>query len=275
MQQYKDLMAYINIESFPPERKAVSQYIRTVKLLKILAVIFLALELIAVILDSGIKNVAFVLMLLTIFIYLEFRTLSSKKIRGILLEECNPVKMLSFLGSLLNYSRRSRNWDEHFYNIAMALYYAGRFSDAEKILPLMKQYCPNAAGALRYEMIAADIAYYREDEVELAKHCEELNKIASGIRLKGVNRALYEEKMQYPYLLNGKLGGNYQALYNQYLHAQTMRGSMLGEVKRNYYLYVTASAMGEREKAEQHRQYVLQHGGTLWYKADLEKKPNT
>lgn len=274
-QQYEDFMASINIEIFPSEQNAVRQYIRKVNLLKALAIGCLMVELIAMFLNSGIKYFFYILTIILIISYGSYRTSSSKKIRGILLEECNPGKMMSFLGALLIHTHRNKNWDKHFYNIAMALFYGGRFSDVEKILPLLKKYCPGTIGDFKYEAIAANMAYYREDEEELIKHCEVLNKIASGIRLNGFDRAIYEEKMHYPHLLNMKHDQNYPVLYKEYLDAQFMRGSMLGEVRRNYYLYETALAMGDGQRAEQHKKFVLMNGGTLWYKADLEEKQIT
>ena len=47
----------------------------------------------------------------------------------------------------------------------------------------------------------------------------------------------------------------------------------LGFVRVNYYKYVIAILLEEGEKAQQYRAYVLEHGGTTWYrKKCLESK---
>ncbi|MDO5573224.1 MAG: hypothetical protein Q4G60_04500 [bacterium] len=58
-------------------------------------------------------------------------------------------------------------------------------------------------------------------------------------------------------------------MYYVYKNLPAYKNNTLTRVKRNYYLYDTAMRMGDTELAEQHKQYILEKGGTLWYKKVL------
>lgn len=49
----------------------------------------------------------------------------------------------------------------------------------------------------------------------------------------------------------------------------TYGNSMLVKVKKNYFIYRMAMAMGDVQIAEQHKDFILKNGGSLWYRQEF------
>ena len=67
------------------------------------------------------------------------------------------------------------------------------------------------------------------------------------------------------------LSGSYSELYDCIKNAKSKHRSKCFEVKRNYYLYRVAMLLEDWEKAEKHRNFVVEYGGTLRYREDIIK----
>ena len=270
-QQYRDLAALIDIPKFPQEEKSVKKYWLTVNILKIVTICALVFEIISTILDLDIKSLVGIAAVVLLIIYLWYRCKSMKKFRDILFESCDPVRALAWYGNLIFYTRRKSNWELHFYNVAILLYYSGRIEDAKKVQLLQQKYCPGNLGRMYYEMIEAKLALYMMDREKIENHCSNMYQLSKSVRLKGMMRYLYMERMQYPMLIQMRDRGEYTELYNYILHAVSVRKSLLTEVERNYYLYKVASILGDSEKMHEHRAFVIQRGGALWHRQEMEK----
>lgn len=97
-----------------------------------------------------------------------------------------------------------------------------------------------------------------------------MNQLGAQVWLKGVMRPFCIGRSQYPALLQMYQNGAYMELYNNIYHSVPIRGSLMAEVRKNYQLYPIALLMGDMEKADEHKKFVMQNGGTLWYRAELE-----
>ena len=83
---------------------------------------------------------------------------------------------------------------------------------------------------------------------------------------------IYTERLMYPELLQIWDNGEYTELYEIIKHTVNPRKTLLSEVKKNYYLYKVASVLGENEKADKHRLFVVENGGGLWYRKELSEQ---
>ena len=63
--------------------------------------------------------------------------------------------------------------------------------------------------------------------------------------------------------------GNYTELYDLIAKSVSPNSSLCSEVIKQYALYRIAERTGETEKAEEHRAFVLENGGTTRYRTEL------
>lgn len=297
--QYQDIISNVNITVRPEDERAADRYYKiaiTLKALMLLSsiVVFICFPLIFVYffvrifmhidveLDIiGIMNIVLTvmrLMCIICLIYILNKRIFFRKIKKILLVDCDPVRMLSCLTALLSHSNRTKesSWGLHFYNICVSLYYAGRFEDARKILTLFPKYCPDDDNRFKYALLSARLSYYEKDEAALYMHCQYLSERIERIKKKDLDLfyPIYQEAMQYPILLAMEKDGAWQQAYDMLRQTNTAykpsASSMLSQVKNNYLLYRMAKGMGDEQCATYHRDFVLQNGGSLWYKREIE-----
>ena len=78
-----------------------------------------------------------------------------------------------------------------------------------------------------------------------------------------------KQRIAYPKLLQLYEEGNYTELYDLIAKSVSPNSSLCSEVIKQYALYRIAERAGETEKAEAHRTFVLEHGGTTRYRTEL------
>lgn len=271
MQQYRELISTVNIDVQPEEQQAADHYYKTAMTLKLIAIFFLVFALVSVIFSLKAKWIVYIIAILMVFLYAWYKEKSSASFRNILLNECNPQKMLSFYVALTAHSNHNKNWDTHFYNICKGLYYAGRFDDVKKVLALFSKYCSDNMSRLKYEIIRANLAFYEKDEDALLTCCDNIEKLAGMVKPKGNFNYLAVEAMTYPVLLKMENEKEYQKVYDMFQQETfSYYKSMLSPVKKNYYMFKMAKAMGDEETARQHGEFILKNGGSLWYRREIE-----
>lgn len=283
-QQYQDILSNVNIEIGAEERRMADRYYRIAIMLKAVDLVVLVVMLTALgaYLRKGgcvIERILLVLywaMFATYFFYILNKRLYFRKIKSFLLTDCDPFRMLSCIMALLSHSNRkkSRSWGLHFYNVCTCLYYAGRFEDVRKILPLFPQYCPAAADRVKYELLCARLAYHERNEQALYTHCNYLSGWAGRLGKRDFLYDIYQETMQYPMLLRMEKDGAWEQAYEMLRQtdaaAERPGRFMLSRVKINFLLYRMAKSMGDERRAAYHRDFVLQNGGSLWYRRGVE-----
>ena len=75
--------------------------------------------------------------------------------------------------------------------------------------------------------------------------------------------------MQYPSYVQMSQNGAYQELYNIFSKREAAAAKMSEKVRLNYRLYKIALQLGDEKKAEEHKDFVIQRGGTTRYRAEL------
>lgn len=271
MQQYKDIISTVDIQIQQADRQSANRYYKTASLLRSITGIFVIFTMVSLVFRLKTQDIACVLMMISFLLFIWYRKTNSAKIRNILLRDCDPVRMLSFHMTLISNSSRNKAWRLHFYNICSALYYAGRFDDAKKVLALFSKYCSDNASRFSYELLCATLSYHEKDEAALSAHCNRLDELAKIVHPTGVFRSLYAEAMGYSILLQLENAKEYQKIYDMFQQGYTSyHDSMLSEVKVNYIMYQMAMAMGDEQTAKQHGDFVLKNGGSLWYRKEVE-----
>lgn len=273
MQQYKDIISTVDIQIQQEDRRSANHYHKMVSLLRNMTGIFVIFTIVSLVFHLKVQNAAFVLMMVAFLLFSWYRRTNSAKIRNILLKDCDPVRMLSFYMALIENSKQNKVWRQHFYNICSALYYAGRFDDAKKVLSLFSKYCADNTSRFSHELLCVNFAYHEKEEAALPVHCSRLEELAKIVHPTGAFQVLYTEAMGYDALLQMENAGEYQKIYDMFRQGYTSYyDSMLSEVKANYMMYQMAMAMGDERAAKWHGDFVLENGGSLWYRKEVERQ---
>ena len=198
-----------------------------------------------------------------------YRYYYSAKIVNTWARDCDIAKYLGIYNELVAYAPARSNWGVHFYNLSMSLLEAGRLEDAERVQSLAEQYCTSQMGRFYCEMGAIELTGYRKDYEEMEEHCRRLSSVQSKIRLTGILRTRYTNTMQYPGYVQMSQNGEYQELYNIFSKREAAAVKMSEKVRLNYRLYKIALQLGDEKKAEEHKDFVIQRGGTTRYRTEL------
>ena len=280
-QQYADFISLVEIEIRPENKKFVNHFIYTVRAIKILiiswVVIIGTLEIVNIwgmtnwinALSVDVYYILLILPPLCLFLLLYvYRYNKTIKIINILTQDCDVVKFLELYSYLMSGAKPWNNyWGVFYYNLGRGLFAAGRMEDAEKVHSLIAKYCTDTWGQFYYEMIAIDLAGYKKNYEEMEAHCQKASYVQNGLQLKTSLRSRYMEIMQYPHFVQLSNRGEYQELYNLLSQYEAKAQSMAAKVSKNFYLYKIALLLGNGEKAKEHKAFVIQNGGSLWYRS--------
>lgn len=280
-QQYADFISQVEIETLPENKKVANRFTYIIRGIKIFmiswAVIIGTLEIANV---WGITNwintlsieMYYILLILPpscllilLYVYRHNKTI---RIINIWTQDCDVVKFLEIYSYLISAGKPRHNWwGVYFYNLGRGLLAAGRMEDAEKVHSLMAKYCTDTWGQFYYEMIAIELTGYKKNYEEMEAHCQKASYVQSSLQLKAPLQSRYTEIMQYPHFVQLSNRGEYQELYNLLSQYEARAQSMAAKVSKNFYLYKIALLLGNREKAEEHKAFVIQKGGSLWYRS--------
>ena len=281
-QQYADLVSTVDIQTQPEDKKYIEQYIVSFNRIRKISLCWTMVTCLLYFLNSymlivgieimslGTAFVLAILLLLCAFLMLRiYRIRFGLKMNNIWVQDCDVVKYLGLYNELVQYESNSTNWGIHFYNLGTALLAAGRVEDSENVQSLMEKYCTRRWEQFFYEMLSIELAGYKKDYEEMEEHCKKLSQIKRRALLRGNMRVLYLEKMQYPSLVQMSRRGEYQELYNLLDQDKAMERNASAKVRKIFYLYKIALLLGNEKKAEEHKAFVLQAGGTLRYCAEV------
>ncbi|MDE7250019.1 MAG: hypothetical protein K2N82_09055, partial [Lachnospiraceae bacterium] len=243
-------------------------YYKSAMLLKIITVSACVFALFMLLHGTGEALLATFVAYLIAGIYILYRVRKRRQIRNVLINECNPQKMLSMYITLMSYGRRNTGWESHLYNIGSALFYAGRFDDVKKILELFPKYCDTNKGKVFYEILCMRLAYQEGNAEQLNVHDASLRELMQITRLSDTIRLLCQEVTQYPLILDLENKEEYRKIYEMYLNIYGGKG-ILSQIKQNYMLCRMAEKLGMEKEDQQYRAFVTEHGGGLFYASAL------
>ena len=283
MRQGEELLSFVDIDIREEDKKAANKYMH--KMYGILAVFFVPFALIYLYgtinlfissMSWHMSSYVIDVMYLWFFVFIVLNRYNKikfvNKMRGILQSECDPEHMLSWCAALMKYLRKNKAWGEYFYNIGCSLYYAGRIEDAKKVVGLMDKYLTVNRDLYLRSLWNSHIHFYEKNQEELQKDCEDLMNLSKKVRLNKQMKFFLKATLSQIAFLNLEQQGRYEELYEMYKASYSYYQSKLVEVMKNYYMYQAAKGMGKNDIAAFHRQTVLNNGGTLWYKADIENE---
>lgn len=274
---YKELIATIKVDIGEAEKKFVDRYCACLKLWVVVLSAIVSVTTIwaiyGIFQEHPLRFLGYPLFLILFIVCMRYKAKQLMKIRDSINEECNPEKGLSYYMSLASKVKKQKKnlWENSLYCIGLSLFYAGRFEDCKKILPFFDKYCKGPKGGLRYTLLCMILAYQQKDVNALTAHAkalEELLKTHKEISM----QIPCEKALKYPALLDLKERGEYEAVHgllSSYSTAQKV--PVMTKVINNYCLYHTAKAAGMEKEAAEHKAFVLEYGGTTFYKKELEK----
>ncbi len=262
--QYSDIISMIDIDVQEEDKNFIAGYYKGAMLLKIITVSACVFALFMLLHGTGEALLATFVAYLIAGIYILYRGRRRRQIHNVLINECNPQKMLSMYITMVSYTRRKTGWEFHLYNIGSALFYAGRFDDVKKILELFLKYCDTNKGKVFYEILCMRLAYQEGDAEQLNVHDASLREMMKITKLSDTMRLLCQESTQYPLILDLESKGEYRKIYEMYVNIYGGKG-ILSQVKQNYMLCRMAEKLGMEEEAQQYKAFVTEHGGGLFY----------
>lgn len=278
MQQYKDLINAVDIEILEEDKLHAKKKVRVLLTFAISGTVVAAAAItcaMAMLFMESMRvwtrSLAAVLIFLLIVDY-TYAIKDAIKTMKILNQDCNPQKMLSRYVAQLAYLRKSSAWGRAFHQICAALSYERRYDDMKKILLLFPKYCTDDDSCFQYEYLWAKITYYEKNEEAMQMHCNYLREYVRTRGLKKKFRVIYEDAMQCPVLSQIEKEKDYARGYEIFCAWNEKSRSMLQKVMANYKMYQMAKGMGDEVKAEEHRRFVLEHGGTTSMKRELEEE---
>lgn len=267
-QKYKDIVSVIHIETYSSDQKALKKYRVQCILLKSVGILDLLFIIASLVFDLKTTVLATILAFCIVAVYWRHKGKCGKRLLNILQSKCDPVRFLSFYTLMLPHIRQEKYWEIHFFNVVCALYYAGRFKDSHKVLQVFDKYRTDIMSHFYYEWACAILAYYERNEEELLVHCENLSHIVEHNKSKRVFSVQYEKIQLCSLYLQAEKRGEYYSIYAILSHKGYFphRCSMLEKVSAHYMMYKAAMGLGEEEAAQEHREFILKNGGTLWVK---------
>ncbi len=269
--QYQDLISSVPVMITEKEQQMVNGYLRNVKLLKLVTISTLVLFLFTVQFQIPGHMLLLLLGMASVFLYFRYRSNSSTLFRNVLFEQCDPEKALSLFMALYAHTntKKASVWTINFYNISRILSHWGRFEELPHIQALLKTYCDTPEGEAYQYAIGADLALHNHDLEALEQCCQELTRLGESSQvLKSCGWTL-KQRIAYPKLLQLYEEGNYTELYDLIAKSVSPNSSLCSEVIKQYALYRIAERTGDTEKAEEHRAFVLENGGTTRYRTEL------
>lgn len=273
MKQFEDLTKVVNFLKDKDVSKKVTIYINVMKTLKILLVVlFIAYIGLIVFEPNTYKRFRTIFILceyVDIVCYIVIKSIMAKWVKTPLFSNCNGTLTLLRYMALAERATRNKSWGMHFYNISSTLYYEGRFDEAKAVVLLMDTYARSNLDIIQSEILKCRFAFYDKDLDALKMHSSKLAQITKNVHLRQPWKFFQYVAMQQPILLLMEMHGNYQELYELYRNAEFYKGTTLSKVQQSYYMFCSATLMGNKEKAKIHQDFVLKYGGTLWYRKVL------
>lgn len=198
--------------------------------------------------------------------YYGHRTVFSRKLRSLLVRDCDPDHFLSYYSAVLQSAGRQKKWEGHIYNMVQGLFYAGQFEKAGHLVKLYEEECRSAEGDFRHDLAGALLAYHAGN-LELLKHYAALlGNESQRVRMNAELCDELDEAKALPHFLELEQKGQWQELYDAVSRARFYDALPLGQLKKHVCLEKAARGMQDTEKAGMHGNYVRAHAGTTFYR---------
>ena len=184
-----------------------------------------------------------------------------------LVNKCIFNKALTQFMVMSRYTRRTKEAQAVLPAIGNTLFNLGRFEEAERVAQLMKKYCDTPIGNMHRVSLCAAIARYEMDKSGVEQYTRELEMLIPKVNTPYITK-LHEAILKYPMYMEVEESCDYARA--EELLKEEPNDSLLKKVSRSYRLCKIAMSAGLDEKAEKHRDFVLENGGDTFYRRELE-----
>ena len=267
--QYAKLMSVVKTKASDTEAQAASARIRLITVLFICSVIALLLA-VAVLLA---RQLMFGLLLLVAAVVLFACALgvqrkTHKYMEDLLFEQCNAQRAVDLRVLFSEKTNNEKRWARCYYGVADALFYAGRFDEARAVARILEKYGTTEVAQFYTETIYCKLCCHAGDLDGMETHAGKLNRVQDAAP-DAEARQLLAENLILVRLLRLECEGAHREAYDAFAKYQSPHPCKLSEVERNYHQARMANLLGMRQEAQQHRHFVMEWGGTTYYKREF------
>ena len=202
--------------------------------------------------------------------YLLFLQKRRKYISTILLRDCNVERMLGVQRISLLKFRSKRDRARNFYTMIKTLIMGGYTDLAEKYIDKMAEYGEAHLVRIYGAILKMELYLKREDFRAMGRQISEMKRINKEERITPDILQVYRSGAVIFELASKWDMEEYDVLLKMLEKvANATEVSNLARVRSSYYAYRTAQKMGDKEKEQTYKDYVIKNGGTTFYKKEL------
>ncbi|MGI6177095.1 MAG: hypothetical protein ACOYJO_01380 [Eubacterium sp.] len=194
-----------------------------------------------------------------------------KRMIALLNDKCDPEvfmkKYMTFLASGISGS----DWDEHCFNVAMALHSAGRFDDGKKVLEVFGKFSLNEKGRFRLALAKAFYAYEDGDAGVLSDALYSAKVERQKIDTTGPLEDMYREAEDLPVMLSVISKRDYKMGFEAFAEHpdRSDHRTNLAKVRLDYFLWTLAKGMDDDYLIKRYADEIMKIGGTTWYRREM------
>ena len=244
-----------------------------------LALLFIA-KLVGNHMDLYVYGFAFFLIGIVLFVfalicynkYFKFRKAFILGLTKDVYEECYPEKGLARCYYYLKKFRRKLCLIEGVYvGMGTSLFYQGKYNDVVQVIKLLDCNCNSLLSINGREILRMMVAGSYEKQEVLDDCFSTMKKIAAKSKRKNLNDKLFEliRVNEENALLQKQ--GKLKELYDKELAGFKKDSSILTKVAYAHYLYQLAKELRYDDNMEEYKSFVLENGGTTWFKRSFEE----
>ena len=202
--------------------------------------------------------------------YLLFLQKRRKYISTILLQDCNVERMLGVQRISLLKFRSKRDRARNFYTMIKTLIMGGYTDLAEKYIDKMAEYGEAHLVRIYGAILKMELYLKLEDFRAMGREMTEMKRINKEERITPDILQVYRSGAVIFELASKWDMEEYDVLLKMLEKvANATEVSNLARVRSSYYAYRTAQKMGDKEKEQTYKDYVIKNGGTTFYKKEL------
>ncbi len=207
----------------------------------------------------------YVMAVILIFVmaYLLQRKTFGYEINRYVFRECRPdiglSRYMNFVPTALG---KQMLWSVTQYNFGCMFFRLGEIDKATKCLALMQESDKTAYNMLLALHLKHYIAMYYNDYETVITCADEASEIYPRVKHTTWNNKIYSDLQMYAEYADCYINNDPGRVYSALLEPQERA---VDEVARQYYLYLSATAINDFEAAESYKKFVSDNAGTTWY----------
>ena len=269
LQQYEELLDAVKTRCSDADKQEIESMYQRVSVLRIVVGICILIALaLAFVKQNMFSCIALAAAVVAFLLFSSQQKKMQAGFRSVMLDKCDPNTAVDRFVVFANHSSL-RSWSQNYYNVGNALFYAGRFSEARSVAYVIKNHKENFTDAFYAEMLGSQLCAQAGDIDGLERHIAQIRTLSKDIKSSSPElRFLYSEALQLPRYAYLEMDHAYQTMYNELLE-DDKGATMLRRVEKAYRLVGLAAKLGMREKEQEYRQFVLENGGTTFFKREL------